>query len=188
MKLCDWLVRSAIGQGEELAAHTSAFLSLPSRGFPAGSVVKNLPAYAGDAGDLGFIPGSRRPPGVGNGNPLQFPCLGNLRDRGTWQTIVHRVTKSQMWLSTHTRISAQYITFTLLPKVQFHTHLPFPIFFLLVWNFLLVNICSYSPWVITICGFSLKLLSSPPRQAYLSFFIIPLTFGNTLKAPSSSLN
>ena len=95
----------------------------------------------------------------GNGNPLQFPCLGNLRDRGTWQTIVHRVTKSQMWLSTHTRISAQYITFTLLPKVQFHTHLPFPIFFLLVWNSLLVNICSYSPWVITICGFSLKLLS-----------------------------
>ena len=41
-----------------------------SRGFPAGSVVKNLPANAGDAGDLGLIPGLRRSPGVGNGNPL----------------------------------------------------------------------------------------------------------------------
>ena len=40
-------------------------------GFPGGSVVKNLPANAGDAGDMSSVPGSRRSPGEGNGNPLQ---------------------------------------------------------------------------------------------------------------------
>ena len=44
-----------------------------SKGFPGGLVVKNLPANAGDA-DL--IPGSVRSPGEGNGNPLQYSCLG----------------------------------------------------------------------------------------------------------------
>ena len=43
-------------------------------GFPGGLVVKNLP---GGAGDMGLIPGSRRSPGEGNGNPLQYSCLGN---------------------------------------------------------------------------------------------------------------
>ena len=43
-------------------------------GFPSGSVVKNLPADVGDAGDLGSIPGLRRSPGEGNGNPLQYAC------------------------------------------------------------------------------------------------------------------
>ena len=45
------------------------------------------------AGDPGSIPGSGRSPGEGNGNPLQYPCLGNPMDRGAWQTIVHGVTK-----------------------------------------------------------------------------------------------
>ena len=59
-------------------------------GVPGDSVVKNPPA---DAGDSGLIPGSRRSPGEGNGNPLQFSCLGNPMDRGTWQVTVHGVTK-----------------------------------------------------------------------------------------------
>ena len=59
-------------------------------GFPGGSMVKNPPANAGDA-DL--IPGSGRPTGEGNGNPPQYSCLGNSMDRGSWQTIVHGVTK-----------------------------------------------------------------------------------------------
>ena len=46
---------------------------------PGCSVVKNPPANAGDAGS---IPGSGRSPGEGNGNPLQYPCLGNPMDRG----------------------------------------------------------------------------------------------------------
>ena len=53
-------------------------------GFPGGSMVKNLPANAGAAGDVGLIPGSGRAPGGGNGNPLQYSCLGNLMERGIW--------------------------------------------------------------------------------------------------------
>ena len=41
-------------------------------GFPGGAVVKNLPASAGDTGDVGLIPGSGRSSGGGNGNPLQY--------------------------------------------------------------------------------------------------------------------
>ena len=53
-------------------------------GFPGGSVLKNPPA---NAGDVGLIPGLERSPGVGNGNPLQYYCLGNSMDRGAWWTI-----------------------------------------------------------------------------------------------------
>ena len=62
----------------------------PVWGFPCGSVVKNLPANAGDAGSL---PGFGRSPGEGNGNPLQCSCLGNSMDRGAWWATVHRVAK-----------------------------------------------------------------------------------------------
>ena len=58
------------------------------KGFPGGSVVKNLPA---DAGDSGSIPGSGRYPGEGNGNPLQHSCLGNPMDRGACWATVHEV-------------------------------------------------------------------------------------------------
>ena len=63
--------------------------------FPGGSVVKNPPANAGDTGDMGSIPGLGRSPGRGNGNPLQYSCLGNLMDRGAWQATVHGVAKSR---------------------------------------------------------------------------------------------
>ena len=55
-------------------------------GFPGGSVVKNLPAKAGNAGS---IPGSGRSPGEGNSNPLKYSCLRNPVDRGAWWAIVH---------------------------------------------------------------------------------------------------
>ena len=51
-------------------------------GFPGGSVVKNLPANAGDASS---IPGWGRSPGEIKGNPRQYSCLGNLMDRGARQ-------------------------------------------------------------------------------------------------------
>ena len=57
-------------------------------------VVKNLPASA-DVRDMGLIPGLGKSPGVGNGNPLQYSCLEDPMDRGTWETIVHRVAQSQ---------------------------------------------------------------------------------------------
>ena len=50
--------------------------------FLDGSVVKNLPANAGDAEDVGSIPGSGRSSGEGHGNPLQDACLGNPTDSG----------------------------------------------------------------------------------------------------------
>ena len=55
----------------------------------------------GDARDTSLIPGSGRSPGGGNGNPLQYSCLGNPMGRRAWQVIVHGVAKSQTWLSTH---------------------------------------------------------------------------------------
>ena len=61
----------------------------------AGSVVKNLTANAGDTGDTGFIPGSGRSPGGGDGNSLWYSCLKNSMDRGTWWAAVYGVAKSQ---------------------------------------------------------------------------------------------
>jgi len=55
-----------------------------------GSVVKNLPA---NAGDVSLIPGSGRSPGEGNGNPPQYSCLRNPMDRGAWGATVHEVAK-----------------------------------------------------------------------------------------------
>ena len=49
--------------------------------------MKNPPAYAGDAEDVGSIPGSRSL-GEGNGNPLQYSCLGNPMDRRAWRATV----------------------------------------------------------------------------------------------------
>ena len=48
-------------------------------------MVKNLPAKAGDARDVGSVPKSGRSPGGGHGNPLQYSCLENPMDTGAWQ-------------------------------------------------------------------------------------------------------
>ena len=66
-------------------------------------MVKNLPANAGAAGDVGLIPWLGRCPGEENGNPLQDSCLGNPTHRGAWRATVHGVTKSRTRLNTHTR-------------------------------------------------------------------------------------
>ena len=60
-------------------------------GFPGGSMVKNPHASAGDEGS---IPRLGRSPGEGNGGPLQYSGLQNSTNRGAWQAIIHRVTKS----------------------------------------------------------------------------------------------
>ena len=61
-------------------------------GFPGGSVVKKSTCQAGDAGS---IPGLGRSPGEGNGNPLQYSCLGNPMDRGVWWATVHGAAQIQ---------------------------------------------------------------------------------------------
>ena len=67
-------------------------------------MVKNLPASAGDARDVGSIPGSGRSPGVGNGNPLQYSCLEDSMGRVAWWDTVLGAAKSRILLrlSTHT--------------------------------------------------------------------------------------
>ena len=60
--------------------------------FPGGSDSKES---AHNAVDLGSLPGSGRPPGEGNGNPLQYSCLDNPMDRGAWRAIIHGVADSQ---------------------------------------------------------------------------------------------
>ena len=70
-----------------------------SLNFPGGSVVKNPPANAGGAGDVGLIPGLGRSPGGEKGHLFQCSCLENPMDRGARGATVHGVTKSQTWLS-----------------------------------------------------------------------------------------
>ena len=73
-------------------------------------LVKNLPANAGDIRNAGLISGSRRFPGRGRGNPLQYSCLENSMNRGAWWTTVHMVIKSWTQLKqqhTHTHARAR---------------------------------------------------------------------------------
>ena len=74
-------------EGEEKGGYKYLFWDIYTvQAFSGGSVVKNLPA---NAEDMSLIPGLGRFPGEGNGNPLQYSCLGNPIDRGAWQATVH---------------------------------------------------------------------------------------------------
>ena len=78
-----WLLRSDLFKvGGELQKS----MSIRKQGFPGGSVVKNPSA---NAGDVGTIPESGRSSREGNGNPLQYSCLRNPKDRGLWWATVH---------------------------------------------------------------------------------------------------
>ena len=69
-------------------------------------VVKNLPANAGDAGS---VSGSGRSPGGGNGTPLQYSCLENAMDRGTWWATVHGATESDLTAAENTALNGHFI-------------------------------------------------------------------------------
>ena len=70
------------------------FVSIPYKwSFPGGSASKESTC---NVGDLGSIPRLGRSPQGGHGNPLQYSCLGNFLDRGTWWATVHGVTKTQI--------------------------------------------------------------------------------------------
>ena len=83
-------------------------------------MIKNLLASAGDIRDVGSILGLGRPPGGGNGNLLQYSCLGNPMDRGAWQVTVLKVTESLTRLKqlnmhthyTHTHKYMHILTYT----------------------------------------------------------------------------
>ena len=77
-------------------AYVYISINLKYKGFPGGSGGKES---ACNAGDPGSIPGSGGSPGEGNANPLQYSCLGNPMDRGSWWAIAHGVAKSWTQLS-----------------------------------------------------------------------------------------
>ena len=77
--------------------------------------VNNLPANAGDTGDVGSVTGLGRAPGEGNGNPLHYSCPGNTIDRGAWWATVHGILKSRTQTGTHTSIKWNVI-WTQLPS------------------------------------------------------------------------
>ena len=81
LSVCTCVCVSALGLVSSYRLPAAAFL-----GFPGGPDRKES---ACNAGDLGLIPGLGRPPGEGNGNPLQYSCLENLMDRRSWRAIVH---------------------------------------------------------------------------------------------------
>ena len=103
------------------------FYNLKSRvGFPGASMVKNLPAKAGD---VGSIPRLGRSPGEGNGNSLQYSCLERSMDRGAWWAIVHRDAKSRTWLEQLNNSKSQgwaheYMYMCAHMRVHAHTHAP----------------------------------------------------------------
>ena len=79
-------------------------------------MVKNPPVNAGDIRDLGSIPGSRGSLGGGHGNPLQYCCLEDPMDREARRAPVHRVAKSQIWLSTHVHTKWISYMYTYIPS------------------------------------------------------------------------
>ena len=74
-------------------------------------VVKNSPANAGNARDVCLIPGLRRSPGIGNGNPLQYSCLKNPMNRGTYSSWGHKASDAAEWLSTRGENDSLFLLF-----------------------------------------------------------------------------
>ena len=89
-----WLLKGKFGEREKIRrlglTYTHYYISSQ-----VAQIVKNLTANAGATEDADLIPGLGRSPGGGNGNPLQYPCLGNSMDREAWWTIVYGVAKNQ---------------------------------------------------------------------------------------------
>ena len=106
-----WWLQS-LGSQRVIHAWSNPALTHASQYIGASQVVqwqKNSPNSAGVIEDLSLIPGTGKSSGVGNGNSLQYSCLGNPMDRGDWWSTVHGVTESQTLLSIHTEMR-QYVT------------------------------------------------------------------------------
>ena len=92
-------------QPQSLGFYSTIHSRRGAGGFPDGSIVEKPPAKqmtTCNAGDVGSIPGLGRSPGEENGNPFQYSCLENPRDRGAWRATVHGATESQTRLSDQT--------------------------------------------------------------------------------------
>ena len=102
---------SAGGMSRTLFAPDSSEVAVGNFGLfvpfvPVTQLVRNPPAKVGDTGDMGLIPGSGRSPGGGNGNPLQYSCLGNpCTEEPSW--LQSKGLQSQTWLSDWVCMSRQ---------------------------------------------------------------------------------
>ena len=83
-------------------------------------MVKNLPANARDVGDSGSISRSGRSPGVGNGNPLQYFCLGNYMDRGAWWATVRTESNTTVYVHKALLYTYSRSTSVLVEKLQLY--------------------------------------------------------------------
>ena len=88
--------------GHDLANEQQKKLNTPTKQYEFYFGDSEGKEFACIAGDTGIIPGSGRSPKEGNGNPLHYSCLENPMDRGAWQTTVHGIPKSPIWLSDYT--------------------------------------------------------------------------------------
>ena len=78
-----------------MTSYNSIYFSTLNIGLPRWLSSKESDCNAGDTGDTCSTPGSRRCPGGGHGNSLQYSCLEDLMDRGAWWPTVYRVSKSE---------------------------------------------------------------------------------------------
>ena len=88
---------------------------------PGGSVVKDPPARARDEGDMGSIPGLKRSPAGGTGNPLQYSWRGNPMDGGAWRATFHGVTK-RAGCDLMTKQQTQWLTVRFIVLIHFYSH------------------------------------------------------------------
>ena len=86
---------------QTMTQHRTAFYYTVGRASQVALEVKNTPANAGDIRDTGSIPRSRRSPGEGHANPLQYSWLENPMDRGAWRATVHSIAQSWTQLNRH---------------------------------------------------------------------------------------
>ena len=80
---------------------------------------KESACNAGDAGDVGSIPGSRKSPGEENGNPIQYSCLKNHIGKGAWQATVQGDTESETSEQAHMLKTLLYLCSSLLILLSF---------------------------------------------------------------------
>ena len=78
-----------VAQKEQVCSQPPVLSPGVLQGFPGALVVKNTPASAGDARDMGSLPESGRPPGGEHGSPLQYSCLENPMHREAWWATVY---------------------------------------------------------------------------------------------------
>ena len=104
---CVWILLNSFPSG-----YSSLHSHQPCMGLPQWLSSKEFACSLGAAEEVGSIPGSRRSPGGGHGNPLQYSCLENAMDRGAWWSTIYRVTKNRTQLKQLNMQAATYETYS----------------------------------------------------------------------------